>query len=109
MNEGGIMSEEETDKEEFNSEKGEVPEIDLLKTDLITSMITTFESNDLHVNTAINYRYDAEHDYVFLDIECIYNGQNLNIPAFGFDREKITMMSKNILEYFDNKSKQSDK
>ena len=105
MNEDDLKS----DKEESSSENGEMPEYDLSSSDLIISLITTFEANNRHSKTVINYRYDPVYDFVTLDIECAYNGRNFEIPVFGFDREKIISMSKNILKYFENKSGQNDK
>jgi hypothetical protein len=87
----------------FESEKGDVPEFDLTGTDLITSLITTFESNDLHARTAINFSHDKKTDYVFMDVLSIHNGKKLIDIVFGFDKEKILSMCENIRVYFRDK------
>lgn len=87
----------------FRSPKGEIPEIDPAKLDLIASLITTFESNDLHTKNVINFRYDKKTDYVFLDMLAIHNGMSLIDYVLGFDKEKIINVCKNILEYFSTK------
>jgi hypothetical protein len=84
----------------FSSPKGEIPEIDPNKLDLIISLLTTFESNDLHTKNAINFRYDKERDYVFLEMLSIHNGMKLVDYVFGYDKEKILNVCKNILSYF---------
>jgi hypothetical protein len=61
----------------FKSPKGEIPEIDPNKLDLITSLLTTFESNDLHTRNALNFRYDEKTDYVFLELLAVHNGQEI--------------------------------
>jgi len=90
----------------FKSQKGDIPEADPLKLDPIISLLTTFESNDLHTRNLINFKYDREHDYVFLEILSEHNGVKLVDHLFGYDKEKIINVCKNILEYFENKNEQ---
>jgi len=87
----------------FKSPKGEIPEIDPKGLDLIISLLTTFESNDLHTRNAINFMYDKSRDYIFLEILAVHNNEKLVDYLFGYDREKITNVCKNILEYFEKK------
>lgn len=89
----------------FKSEKGDIPEVDLNGTDLITSLVTTFESNDLHTRNTINFLYDKNSQYVFLDILAIHNGMKLADIVFGFDKEKLISMCQNILDYFADQKK----
>jgi hypothetical protein len=87
----------------FKSSKGELPEIDPTKLDLIISLLSTFESNDLHTRNAINFRYDPKTDFVFLEILSTHNGMKLIDYILGYDKDKITNVCKTILEYFDKK------
>lgn len=89
---------------EFGSEKGDIPQADLNKMDLISSIVTTFESNDLHTRNAINFRFDQESGYIFMDILAIHNGVKLADIVFGFDREKVMTMAQNIIKYFEDKN-----
>jgi len=89
----------------FKSPKGEIPEIDPKKFDLIISLLTTFESNDLHTRNAINFRYDEKNDYIFLEILAIHNGSKLIDYILGYDKEKIVNVCKTILEYFEDRTK----
>lgn len=94
---------------EFDSNKGDIPEIDnefLKKMNLIASVVTTFESNDLHMRTAINFRHDEIRKYVFMDALSIHNGMKIVDAVFGFDEEKIKSVCQNILDYFEEKNKQ---
>lgn len=88
----------------FKSSKGEIPEIDPSKLDLIISLLTTFESNDLHTRNAINFRYDSKSDYVFLEILAIHNGMKLIDYILGYDKEKIIHACKTILGYFEQQN-----
>lgn len=88
----------------FKSSKGELPEIDPSKLDLIISLLSTFESNDLHTRNAINFRFDPKTDYVFLEILSIHNGMKLIDYILGYDKEKIITVCKSILEYFEQKN-----
>lgn len=92
----------------FRSPKGDIPEIDPAKFDLIASLITTFESNDLHTKNVINFRYDKNTDYVFLDILAIHNSMNLIDYILGYDKEKIINVCRNIIEYFSTKEKENN-
>lgn len=92
----------------FESPKGEIPEIDPSKMDLIISLMTTFESNDLHTRNAINFKYDRERDYIFLELLAIHNGMRLVDYIFGYDKEKIINVCKNIIEYFSKEEKQEN-
>lgn len=85
----------------FKSPKGEVPEIDPSKLDLIISLLTTFESNDLHTRNVINFRYDKSRDYVFLEIVSVHNGMRVVDCIFGYDKEKIVNVCKSVLDYFE--------
>ena len=85
------------------SEKGEMPEINPNDLDLITSIVHTFESNDLHTRTNINFRYDKKDECVYLDIQCMHNGRIFDIPVFGFKQEKVLQMCDNIINYFTKK------
>lgn len=87
----------------FESPKGEIPEIDPTKIDLIISLLSTFESNDLHTRNAINFRYEPKLDYVFLEILSMHNGMKIVDCIFGFDKEKIINVCQSILEYFENR------
>ena len=91
----------------FRSGKGDIPEIDPSKIDLIISLLTTFESNDLHTRNAINFRYDKKTDYVFLEILSMHNGMKLVDYTFGYDKEKMVNVCKGILDYFSQNSKNS--
>ena len=93
----------------FNSPKGEIPEIDPTNLDLIISLMTTFESNDLHTKNAINFKYDKTRDYVFLELLAIHNGVRLVDYIFGYDKEKIVNVCKNILEYFSKENENGQK
>jgi hypothetical protein len=92
----------------FRSSKGEIPEIDPARLDLIVSLLTTFESNDLHTRNAINFKYDRSSDYVFLEILAIHNGMNLIDYVLGYDREKVVNVCKSILEYFSLKKSEQN-
>ena len=92
----------------FSSSKGEIPEIDPSKLDLIISLMTTFESNDLHTRNAINFKYDRTRDYVFLELLAEHNGMKLIDYLFGYDREKITNACREILKYFGENSNEQD-
>jgi len=85
------------------SEKGEIPAINPNDFDLITSIVHTYESNDLHTRTNMNFRYDEQREIVYLDIQCMHNGRIFDIPVFGFKKEKVQLMCKNIMDYFENK------
>lgn len=87
----------------FESPKGEIPEVDPDKLDLIISLMTTFESNDLHTENALNFRYDPKSDYVFLELFAVHNGQTLIDYVFGYDREKMINVCNQILYYFSEK------
>jgi hypothetical protein len=87
----------------FKSPKGEIPEIDPNKLDLITSLLTTFESNDLHTRNALNFRYDHKTDYVFLELLAVHNGQELVDYVFGYDKEKMVNVCNQILDYFSSR------
>lgn len=84
----------------FKSPKGDIPEIDPSKFDLIISLLSTFESNDLHTRNAINFRYDKVRDYVFLDVVSLHNGVKLVDCVLGYDREKIINVCQSVLDYF---------
>lgn len=92
----------------FSSSKGEIPEIDPRELELIISLITTFESNDLHTRNAINFRYDKKRDYVFLEMLAIHNGTTLVDYLFGYDKEKIINSCKEILIFFEAKTNEQD-
>jgi len=85
------------------SEKGEMPEINPNEFDLITSIVHTYESNDLHTRTNMNFRYDERNECVYLDIQCMHNGRIFDIPVFGFKKEKVEQMCENIKDYFSKK------
>jgi hypothetical protein len=85
----------------FESPKGEIPEIDPSKFDLIISLLSTFESNDLHTRNVINFRYDKSRDYVFLEIVSVHNGMRVVDCIFGYDKEKIINVCKSVLDYFE--------
>jgi hypothetical protein len=89
----------------FRSSKGDIPEIDPSKLDLIISLMTTFESNDLHTKNVINFKYDNKRDYVFLEMLSVHNGMKLVDYIFGYDKEKIVNVCKNILEYFEQQQR----
>lgn len=89
----------------FRSSKGDIPQVDSTKFDLIISLLSTFESNDLHTRNAINFKYDEKTDYIFLEILSIHNGMKLIDYILGYDSEKIVNVCKNILEYFEAKKK----
>jgi len=91
----------------FHSIKGEIPEIDPTKFELIISLLSTFEANDLHTRNIVNFRYDETSDYVFLEILSVHNGMKLVDCIFGYDRDKLTNVCKYILEYFE--SRKNDK
>jgi hypothetical protein len=88
----------------FKSPKGEIPELDPSKLDLIISLLSTFESNDLHTRNAINFRFDPKTDYVFLEILAIHNGMKLIDYILGYDKDKVINVCKAILEYFEQKN-----
>ncbi|MDD5649342.1 MAG: hypothetical protein PHF86_02845 [Candidatus Nanoarchaeia archaeon] len=88
----------------FKSPKGEIPEIDVTKLDLIISLLSTFESNDLHTRNAVNFRYDKKRDYVFLDIMSIHNGEKVADCVLGFDKEKVCNVCQSVLDYFETKN-----
>jgi len=88
----------------FRSQKGDIPEINPENFDLIISLLSTFESNDLHTRNAINFRFDEKTDYVFLEILAIHNGMKLVEYVFGYDKEKVITVCKNILKYFESKN-----
>ncbi len=88
---------------EHQSEKGEMPSVNPNEFDLITSIVHTFESNDLHTRTNMNYRYDEAMETVYLDIQCMHNGRMFDIPIFGFKKDKVLLMCKNIQDYFGKK------
>ena len=92
----------------FESYKGEIPEIDPTKLDLIISLLTTFEANDLHTRNAINYYYDKSRDYIFLEVISIHNGQKVVDSFFGYDREKITNVCNHLLSYFKDKESKNE-
>jgi hypothetical protein len=85
----------------FKSPKGEIPEIDPKRLDLIISLLTTFESNDLHTRNNINFKYDETTGYVFLEILAEHNGMKIVDHLFGYDKDKIINLCKHILEYFE--------
>jgi len=85
----------------FRSSKGDIPEIDPSKLDLIISLMTSFESNDLHTKNVINFKYDNKRDYVFLEMLSVHNGMKIVDYIFGYDKEKIVNVCQNILEYFE--------
>jgi hypothetical protein len=86
----------------FSSPKGEIPEIDITKLDLIISLLSTFESNDLHTRNAINFRYDKTKDYVFLEILSMHNGEKQADCILGYDKDKIINVCRNVLDYFEH-------
>jgi len=88
----------------FKSSKGDIPEIDPSKFDLIISLLTTFESNDLHTRNAINFRFDKKTDYVFLEITSMHNGMKLIDYILGYDKEKIINVCQEIIRYFEEKN-----
>lgn len=89
----------------FRSSKGDIPELNPNTLDMIVSLLTTFESNDLHTRNAINFKYDKNNDYVFLEILAIHNGMKIVDYLFGYDKDKIINVCKNILDYFSEKEK----
>jgi hypothetical protein len=91
----------------FRSTKGDIPDMDPSKLDMIVSLLTTFESNDLHTRNAINFKYDPKIDYVFLEILAIHNGMRIVDIIFGYDKEKIVNVCKHILDYFSEKDKKN--
>ena len=83
------------------SEKGEIPEFfDDRNLDLITSLVSTFESNDLHARSSVNFKFDKTTDMVYLDIQAFHNGNVFDIPVFGFKKEKMLQVCRNIQAYF---------
>ncbi len=89
-------------KAQFESPKGEIPEIDPSKLDLIISLVTTFESNDLHTRNVINFRFDKNRDYIFLEIFSVHNGMKIVDCILGYDKDKISHVCKSILNYLEN-------
>ena len=83
----------------FESQDGQVPEIDLRRLDHITSIITTFEEKDLKTQNVISFYYDKEHEYVFLEVKSNINKKVVD-NIFGYDKEKIITICDNLLSYF---------
>ena len=87
---------------EFESDKGDIPSIDVRKLDYIISLITTFEEkDDLMTRNVINYYYDNKNDYVFMDIYVLLNNLVISDTLLGFNKDKIINICKNILKYFE--------
>lgn len=87
----------------FKSQKGDIPEIDPGRFEQIVSLVTTFESNDLHTRNVINFAYDENSDYVFLEMLSTHNGQRLIDYILGYDKDKIVNVCEQILTFFKNK------
>jgi len=87
----------------FKSQKGDIPEIDPSRFEQIVSLVTTFESNDLHTRNVINFAYDESSDYVFLEMLSTHNGQRLIDYILGYDKDKIVNVCEQILTFFKNK------
>lgn len=85
---------------DIESPDGEIPEIDLKKLDPITSLITTFEDVDLKTKNVMNFYYDKERDYVFLELQVFINEEKTVDHVFGYAKEKIISTSENIIKYF---------
>lgn len=86
---------------EFGSEKGKIPEADPTKMDNITSLVTTFEENDLMTRNIMNFLYDRKTDYVFIDFWSLINGKPMVDFLVGYDKDKIISICQNILKYFE--------
>ena len=91
----------ETLLSEFDSEDGEVPEINFKEMDLISSLITTFEAKDLKSKNTMNMYYDPDRDYIFMDLVADVNGERIADYLAGWDKDKIVNFCKNIIKYFD--------
>lgn len=88
----------------FNSEDGKIPEIDLRRTDHISSIITTFEAKDLKSENVTSFYFDRKTQYVFLELLSSINNKKVVDQIFGYDKEKIISTCKNILAYFENEN-----
>ena len=85
----------------FDSEENRVPEINLRRMDLISSLITTFERNDLESKNSMNMYYDKTRDYVFMDLVADVNGKRIADYLAGWDKEKILNFCNNVIKYFE--------
>lgn len=92
--------------EPYKSEKGEIPLVNTNHCDLITSLVSRYESNDLHTSSAVNFRYDESNEYVYMDFHSIHNGQKV-VPEimYGYHKNKVITMCENILKYFKENEK----
>lgn len=84
----------------FHSKDGKIPEVDLRKMDNISTLVSTFEERDLVTRNILNFFFDKQTEYVFIDIWSYINGETKFDNLLGFDKDKLIAICQNILDYF---------
>ena len=88
---------------DFQSEQGQIPEIDPSKFESIAALVNTFEQNDLITRNVIDFKYDSNTDYVFINLWSLINNKSETDILLGFNKEKVITLCYDVLAYFENK------
>jgi len=97
-----FLKRKEFNMADFQSEQGQIPEIDPSKFESIAALVNTFEQNDLITRNVIDFKYDSNTEYVFINLWSLLNGKSEIDVLLGFNKNKVITLCQNVLAYFEN-------